>query len=89
MMAKKTDSTLLIVGALAVVGYFAFRSGGFLNKTPVAVNPLTGAALPAPQPGSAPQLSSPAGIALELPSPADIGVYAPALDPTGNSLQLF
>lgn len=83
-MAKKENTTLLVVGALAVVGYFAFRSGGFLNKP---------AAIAQPQPGAAPapQLSNPndIGIVTTLPSVRDIGIYIPQVDPTGMSIQLF
>ena len=82
-MAKKENTTLLIVGALAVVGYLAFRSGGFLNRGPVTL------ATPAPAP--TPQLSNPndIGIVTTLPSAPDLGIYIPQVDPTGMSIQLF
>lgn len=85
-MAKKENTTLLIVGALAVVGYMAFRSGGFLNKGFTAATPL-----PVPSPAPVPQFSNPMdiGIATELPSAPDVGIYVPKLDPTGMSIQLF
>jgi glutaminase len=80
MMARKKDNTTLwIIGAVAIAGYFAFRSGGFLNKSTTG-SPVT----------SLPMVPyNPAGIATELPSAETINVYTPSLDPTGQSLQLF
>lgn len=83
-MQKNQSTTLIILAAVAVAGYFAFKKGGILNKTP------------APAPAQLPvssfppaQFVSPSGIAVELPTAQDVNIYAPALDPTGNSLQLF
>lgn len=83
-MAKKDNATLWILGAVAVAGYFAFRSGGFLNKPQ--------SSFAAPQPGTpVPQFSNPRdiGIAAELPNAPDIGIYIPYLDPTGQTIQFF
>lgn len=70
------------MAVVAVAGYLAFKKGGILNT-----------ALPAPGTAGSPALPmapfNPAGIAIEQPSQADIGVYTPSLDPTGQSLQLF
>lgn len=78
-MARKNNNTvLLVVGAVAVIGYLYYKKGLTSGKT--AAPPVT--SLP-----MAP--FNPAGIALEQPSQADIGVYTPSLDPTGQSLQLF
>jgi hypothetical protein len=84
-MAKKDNTALMILGLVAVAGYFAFRSGGFLNKTAQPSAALQGG-------GSAPaQFSNPndTGIATELPTAQDIGVYVPSLDPTGMPIQFF
>lgn len=93
-MAKKENTTLLIVGALAVVGYFAFRSGGFLSPVSTQRDPLTGALLPkgqTPTPAPMPQLSNPndIGIVDTMPNINDLGIYVPQVDPTGMSIQLF
>lgn len=80
---KKDNSLLWILGAVAVAGYFAFRSGGFLNKH----TQLMPAAQPSPQP--APAMSNPNDISVDIPTAADVGIYIPTLDPTGNSIQIF
>ena len=78
-MARKNNNTvLLIVGAVAVIGYLYYKKGLASGKP--AAPPVT--SLP-----MAP--FNPTGIALEQPSQSDINVYAPSLDPTGQSLQLF
>jgi hypothetical protein len=83
-MRKNDNTALWIIGAVAVAGYFAFRSGGFLNKSTVTTAP----ALPN---YPAPQFSNPndIGIATELPHAPDLGIYMPTVDLTGQSIQLF
>ena len=78
-MARKNNNTLLlVVAAAAVVGYLYYKKG--IGTGTPTVPPVT--SLP-----MAP--FNPSGIALEQPSPADVNVYTPSLDPTGQSLQLF
>lgn len=71
----------LVLGAVAVVGYLYYKKS--LSA------PATGA-LPSPTtiPGLG-QLQTPAGIATEQPSAADIGIIAPALDPTGMQINFM
>jgi hypothetical protein len=85
-MRKKETNTLLILGAVAVAGYLAFRSGGFLNNKPAIAMPTPSGGTPIPR------FSNPNDIGIypvDIPKPADIGIYVPTLDPTGQSLQLF
>jgi hypothetical protein len=75
---KNNDMLYLALGA-ALIGYLVFRKGGVLNASPApAINP----ALP-------PAFSYSSGIALEQPGAADIGVIAPALDPTGMTINFM
>jgi hypothetical protein len=80
-MAKKDNSTLFLLAAVAIAGYLAFRQGGFLNKAAVPASP--------PQTSLPMVPFNPAGIATEQPTPDVINVYSPTLDPTGQSLNLF
>lgn len=76
---KKNDVLYLAIGA-AIIGYLVFKKGGVLNATPaVAVNPSY----------PPPALSYSSGIALEQPSMADIGIIAPALNPTGQTINFI
>jgi hypothetical protein len=78
-MARKNNNTmLLLVGAAAVIAYLYYKKG---LTTGTATTPPTTSLPMVPY--------NPAGIALEQPSPADVNVYTPSLDPTGQSLQLF
>jgi hypothetical protein len=86
-MPNKDNTTLLIIGAVAVVGYFAFKKG--LLSAPAPAPPTSNlnqirAAIPPP--GGLQQIP---GVASELPDLPDIGIIAPALDPTGAQVTLF
>lgn len=80
-MARKDNTTLfLVLGVAAVVGYLYYKKS--FTTVP--------GALPSPTtiPGLG-QLQTPAGIATELPGAADIGVIAPAIDPTGMQINFM
>jgi hypothetical protein len=81
MESKNNNTLLIVVGIAAVVGYLYYKKGLGTPTTQIvnAPSPLQGLA----------QAANPAGIAIEQPSPADVNVYTPSLDPTGQSLQLF
>jgi hypothetical protein len=83
-MAKKDNTALWLIGAAAVAGYFLFKQGGALNpaqpglnslRQPVALNNANFQKIP--------------GVADELPALPDIGIIAPALDPTGMQITLY
>jgi hypothetical protein len=80
-MAKKNNTTLfLILGAAAVVGYLYYKKS--LTTPVVSTDPRTLI------PGVG-QLQTPVGIATEQPSASDIGIIAPALDPTGMQINFM
>jgi hypothetical protein len=84
-MAKKNETTVLILAAVAVAGYFAFKKGLFSPAIAApAVQPGT-AMLPPPNYA----IQDPHSVAVELPTFKEIGIYAPALDPTGRSITLY
>jgi hypothetical protein len=78
---KNNDLLFLAIGA-AVIGYLLFKSGGVLNTATATPAPAINPALP-------PAFSYSSGIALEQPTPADIGVIAPAVNPTGQTINFI
>jgi hypothetical protein len=81
---KKNDSALIILAAVAVVGYFAFKKGGALNQAQTNLNSL--------RPPTAllnPNFQVIPGVSNELPALPDIGIIAPKLDPTGMQITMY
>lgn len=83
-MAKKDNTAvMLLIGAAAVVGYLYYKKG-LTSAVPVqgSLNNLRQS-----YPAAVPQVIP--GVASELPSFPDIGIIAPALDPTGMQITLY
>jgi hypothetical protein len=78
---KNNDILYLAIGA-AIIGYLLFKNGGVLNTAAASPTPAINPALP-------PAFSYSSGIALEQPSTADIGVIAPAVNPTGQTINFI
>lgn len=87
-MAKNNNTTLWVLGAVAVVGYLAFRQGGALNHL---INPAAGSQNPVLALPNAPvaQKQVIPGVVDDLPNIGDIGQYFPTLDSTGMQIQLY
>jgi len=86
-MAKKDNTLLFVLAGVAIVGYLAFRKGSALNPgTPVpgqSLNQIRAAMIPAAGMQNIP------GVSDELPDLPDIGIIAPALDPTGMQINFY
>jgi len=85
MARKKTNDTILLAAGLAIVGYLAFRQGGFLNKG-VAQSLIGPGVLPSTVAAN-PQ--SPDNISVDIPTREGIGIYVPKVDPTGMQLDFM
>jgi hypothetical protein len=82
---KKNETMYLLIGA-AVLGYFAFRSGGFLNKSPqLAGQPAVPGSLSPTFQQSAALLP---GQVTTQPDPGQFDII-PSLDVTGQQIQFI
>lgn len=77
---KNNDVLYLAIGA-AIIGYLVFKKGGALNTA--AASPVINPSFPPPA------FSYSSGIALEQPTPQVIGIIAPAVDPTGQTINFI
>jgi hypothetical protein len=83
-MAKKDSTIIWVLAGVAVVGYFAFKKG--LVTLPVPGQNLNQIRAQIVPPAGYQRIP---GVASELPDLPDIGIIAPALDPTGMQITLY